>query len=448
MSTLRRTDTRYQEVVDYLRHEIQSGGLPQGARVPTQRKLAEILNISLPTVTKGFAEAQRMGLISSEVGRGTFVRRASSQAPDVASGPRSFDMTINTPATSNCAPFLEEELSTLLDGGRLDRMSGYLSPQEESALVASVRRWLSDCRVSTEAARVCLTAGAHNALFLALSALSRPGQTIATGGLVYPGLFAIAQELGLTILPVDSDQDGLLPKALDVALSEKPDAFVFLNPTFENPTGIRMPSSRRIEIAEVCRANGAIIIEDEVYRHFDKDPARSFLELAPERTVFITSLSKVFAPSLRLGAIAANADLMTPIFHTSEANQYALPTLSCALALSWLSEKRFKLLAAHRSEIEKRRQLASKVLDIQLPDGCYHAWYPSSTWEKAESIIADAAHLGLKLPNSRSFRVTGAVGNPGVRLVLGSFSSLQDLEGGLTLLRDAIWNIDRPRHTM
>src|SRR4051795_1623675 len=64
----------YQTIADQIGRESETGRLKPGTRLPTQRSLAKQLGVTLTTVTRAYDEAQRRGLLSGEVGRGTFVR--------------------------------------------------------------------------------------------------------------------------------------------------------------------------------------------------------------------------------------------------------------------------------------------------------------------------------------------------------------------------------------
>ncbi|MFP2906993.1 GntR family transcriptional regulator [Pyxidicoccus sp. 3LFB2] len=71
----------YRVIADALAADIDEGRLAPGTRLPTHRELAETVGVTVGTVTRAYAEAERRGLIGGEVGRGTFVRHREAASP-------------------------------------------------------------------------------------------------------------------------------------------------------------------------------------------------------------------------------------------------------------------------------------------------------------------------------------------------------------------------------
>src|SRR5438034_10857859 len=100
----------YQAIADQIGSEIEAGRLKPGGRLPTQRSLAKQLGVTLTTVTRAYDEAQRRGLLSGEVGRGTFVRPAACEIDGPQNG--LVDMAVNALLPT---PYMEELADRLAD---------------------------------------------------------------------------------------------------------------------------------------------------------------------------------------------------------------------------------------------------------------------------------------------------------------------------------------------
>jgi len=92
-----RKGPRYLAIVEALTEDVASGDLKQGSRLPTHRDLADQLGLTVGTITRAYAEAARRGLVSGEVGRGTFVRRGEAGGPELGSDGQVVDLGQNHP---------------------------------------------------------------------------------------------------------------------------------------------------------------------------------------------------------------------------------------------------------------------------------------------------------------------------------------------------------------
>jgi len=119
---------------------------------------------------------------------------------------------------------------------------------------------------------------------------------VLTEGLTYPGIKAAAGKLGLRLVGVAMDEQGILPDALGSACRQHKPKAIYLVPTMHNPTTATQSPSRRKAVAEIIRKAGAILIEDDAYGSLD--PSISpIANLIPERTYLAVCLSKCIAPA-------------------------------------------------------------------------------------------------------------------------------------------------------
>jgi len=432
-------DSRYSKVVDYLQEQISRGVLKPGDKAPTQRQLAETLGFSVPTITRGFTEAQRIGLITSEVGRGTFVRGPKPTDYDHGPAAHPADMTVNGPAMGHIGTLLHSGLASVIENAPAANLLSYPHRSAEEQLGDSVADWLSDQGIPLDRHRAIFCAGAHNGLFVVLSALLKKGHRLFVDENTYPGIFAIAQHLGLELTPVRGDREGMLPDALEKLLSTGRDGAVFLNPTVQNPTGITIPLRRRKEIVAVTQRCGTTIVEDDVYRPLVEGAPPSFLELYPAGTVFVTSFSKALAPGLRLGVILAQPDAVPRLSEILTVDQYVLSPLATTIANAWLNSGLYKrIVESHRAEITRRQTLFSDFFsDASVSQG-YHIWYQTESREAANNAVFQAAQQGIILPKPSAFQAGKTIASYGIRIALGAVDDRHRLAEVLNTLSKTI----------
>jgi 2-aminoadipate transaminase len=184
---------------------------------------------------------------------------------------------------------------------------------------------------------------------------------------------------------MDTDGDGLIPESLDQVLSKNRIKLVYLVPTFQNPSGRTITLARRQVIAEIIQRRAALLIEDDPYsplryRGQYLPPIKTF---APDNVVYISTLSKVFAPGLRLGFCVAptlirrwmvlakqGVDLHTSTFNQALAAEY--------LAGGYLDKHLPKIVALYRPRQEAMLNALDKYFPVDFhwsrPEGGMFLW--------------------------------------------------------------------------
>src|SRR4051812_31312099 len=298
----------YQAIADQIGQEVDSGRLKPGARLPTQRALAKQLGVTLTTVTRAYVEAQRRGLLTGEVGRGTFVRPAimDMEGPDQGV----LDLAVNSLMPLPYAEELADRLSAAVPRSAGARVFGYQPQAGARHNRAAGSAWISASGLDAPLERVVVTGGGQHAILLALMAVARPGDEILVEEFTYPGISDLMSHLQLRLRPIAMDKDGLRPDALDAACRAGKPAALYCMPSFQNPTAALMPDARRRDIAEVAIRHQLTVIEDDVYG-FLATGVTPLCTLLPESTsFFITSTSKSIAPGIRIGYMLAPSSMI------------------------------------------------------------------------------------------------------------------------------------------
>lgn len=409
---------QFDRVVEHLRTAISAATLKPGDRLPTQRALASELGLSLPTVARGFATAQRLGLITSTVGRGSFV--AGGPMEESAS---SFDLTINAPSRDVVQRVLGADLELFSREGGLSVIGGYPSARDSQSAIREIANWLQECGLDGHADEPILCEGAHHGLYLALQATCRPGDSLVCEDMTYPGLFAIAKALELTLHPVPTGHEGPQIAHLQDAVARTGATALFLVPTLQNPLGYVWAEARRRAIADFAKTKDLILIEDDVYRALADAPP-PIANFAPDRTIYVTSLSKVLAPGLRLGIVSSPPSLAGRIRTLAHAHRYSLSPVSLALALRWFQNGLHRSVAqAHRRRIHGLSGIVRQILHSAAPVSAYHFWLDMPDRGAAEQVALEFARTGIHVPAPTAFSGSFQPSSWGLRLALGCLRS-------------------------
>ncbi len=286
----------YLSIADALARDVAEGRLATGARLPTQRELAETLGVTVGTVTRGYAEAARRGLVSGEVGRGSFVR---GPAPEPASLPGALvELGVNHPPAASpplCAA-LQAGLAELARSPSAGRLLDYPPEGGADAHRAAGARWVQRLGLPATPEQVLVTSGSQHALTTVFTAFLRPGEVVLTEALTYPGMKALAALLGLRLLPLAMDEHGLRPEALEAACRGGRARALYTVPSLHNPTTVVLPEERRREIAAIARRHGLLIVEDDVHGPLLEPSPRPLSLFAPELSVYLAGMAKILAP--------------------------------------------------------------------------------------------------------------------------------------------------------
>jgi DNA-binding transcriptional MocR family regulator len=430
----------YRRLVEAMAADIQTGRLSPGTRLPPQRWLAHELSISLGSVTRAYEEATQRGLVHAHVGRGTFV--ADRQKADVAvQGP--IDLSVNTAPIFDTTDAITQTITSLRKvAGLQDRMS-YLPPWGLEADRKAAAAWIritSGLQLNWQQLLCCT--GAQGSMALATGTICRAGDTIICEAATFTGMKALAVQQGYQLRGIAVDEEGAVARSLDRAVKDTGARVFYTLPTLHNPTARIASRGRREAIVKLARARDLFIIEDDVYGIYARSlDLPTYAELAPERTFFLTSLSKTLAPGLRVGFLAPPKDYFERCAGVVRALQHSPPGLGSAIATDWITSGRAEeMIQKIRAEVSARTELAISTLGtlVEKPASkmTLHLWMPLPALE-AESIAGRALRAGLRLSSPGAQAVKGADAPTGLRICIGSAANRATLDTALAILKQA-----------
>ncbi|WP_306228414.1 PLP-dependent aminotransferase family protein [Bosea beijingensis] len=425
---------RYLQIVAQLEQAVATGLLRPGDRLPPQRRLAEHLAVDLTTVTRAFGEARERGLIDAVTGRGSFISaRQEQEGP-----PLDLSMTIPpAPKGLRLGELMQRGIAEILARSDADQLMNYHGGAGSLAERAAGAAWLAPLMGTLPPQRIAVVPGAQTGLNALLSLLARPGDTILTEPLTYPGLIGAARQRGLVMAPVASDDDGPLPKALDEAALRSGARLFALTPTLQNPTCITIPEQRRQELVTVARRRDLVLIEDDPYSLLAGDAPAPMAALAPERTWHVATLSKVLTPGLRTAFVVMPEGVDGAPFLAALRSTALMPApLMAALATHWIRIGTARdLIEAVRREAAERQSLAREILPETMQGHPYalHVWQPLPPYWERDSLIERARVAGLGVMAADAFSTDGRAPDA-IRIALGAIPERARLAEALGLL--------------
>ena len=434
----------YLRIVDALSADINSRRLNRGQQLPTHRALAEALGVDLTTVTRAYGEARRRGLIEARVGQGTFVSETTArQASDIPVQVK-IDLSMNVPpqpVEANLDLRIAQGLAAIRSESSFSAYLNYARPGGSDDEREVAAQWLRPRLTSVAPERLVIYPGTQAALFNTLLALTSPGDVVLTENLTFPGIKAAASRLGVRLVGVEMDRDGVLPDALAAACERHQPKAIYLIPTLHNPSTATLPPPRRRAIAEIVRRYGVWLIEDDAYG-FLEPSVQPIADLVPERTYFAASMSKCIAPALRASyLLVPDAAAEQVMRNNLQATMQMPPLLMVALLTHWIrTGVADQIVLAIRNEAIGRQQLAARMLQglpfAARPAG-HHLWLAlPRQWDTAE-FLSNVLRHGLAVVGREAFAL-GQYAAQGVRVSLGAARNRAELAQALQLLANTL----------
>jgi DNA-binding transcriptional MocR family regulator len=265
---------------------------------------------------------------------------------------------------------------------------------------------------------VLFAGNGRQAIATALAALVPAGERAGVEELTYPIVKGIAARLGITLVPLAMDEQGLIPEAVRAA---GPLRALYVQPTLHNPLGVTMSAARRAELAELLRELDLHAVEDGIYMFLDEE-ATPLAGYAPERVVHIDSLSKRASPGLTAGFLVAPAALHARLAAALRSGGWSISGFALDAATRWSSDGTVaKLVELKRRDAAVRQGIVRERLAgfaVQGDPRAYHCWWHLPEPWRADTFVAAAGRRGIAVSPGAAFAVTPGRSPNAVRLAL------------------------------
>ncbi|OLQ73221.1 hypothetical protein BIT28_25740 [Photobacterium proteolyticum] len=443
-------DPKYRIIYKCISRLIRENVLIPGSKLLPHRQLAMKINVTSVTVSKAYKELEKEGLIIGIVGKGTFVNDGKllndgegefkNYHRNLTSIDLSKSSSIHTVEVLNSIAKVKDEvnLATMFDNylGEYGPELGFIEHRQSGL------NWLSHSGVKGSVSQIACTNGAQHALLCSMLMATNSGDTIVTDDFTYPGLIQISKQLGRKVVGISSDEFGMKPSELSDFCSCNSCSTIYLCPQIQNPTGLIMPEFRRKEIVDVCREHNIVIIEDSVFGILSETDIQPIQMIAPERTMLITSLSKIFMPGLRVGY------LYFPETFTKKATDLlrdtcwmASPVNHQVASILINSGRAFEILKIQKNEILRRKQIVEGSLNkINYTTSKYspHYYLQLPENKKASVIVENLKNFGVFALTCASFSVSKKNKDRFIRVSISGHNDDRDLLFAFEKLKTAI----------
>ncbi|KJZ15383.1 GntR family transcriptional regulator [Marinomonas sp. S3726] len=438
------TAAKYVEIARKIESRIEIGQYSEGSKLPTHRSLADSFSTTAVTVAKAYSLLTEMGLVESFVGRGSYVKKLPQLKQVIQSEREEKDKNF-----SILQPCFKEQLSqlqTTFSQIFTQQMSAQLfSYREDTGAMVhkeAGRLWCEAYGLEvSRAEQILLCNGAQHALSSLIECYSKEGDYIALEAQTYPGVIAIIKSLGRKPVAVSMDEHGMQAEALDEVCQQFKPSLVVVVPSHQNPTTVTMPKARRQAIAKVIQQHPVWLLEDDIYAFLNQELVPAITNLVPEKSFYISSLSKAISPGLRCGFIKA------PQSQVSHVSEYIRTMVWHASAFMFECAQRliesgmaFEMAAEQKRIAEQRQEIAKQMLSQALPDltfqcqaSSYHIWLTLPPSWQVDSLVQTAKEHGVLVSSGHFFEAQNQP-NHSIRISLMAIADDAVFQSGLKQL--------------
>lgn len=364
--------------------------------------------------------------------------------------PYDFGTGNTNPETFPAQAFAESAakvIATLaVDLNRYPGKLGYRPLRELMAARESAREG-----VPVDPDQLFLINGSMQGVTLAAEALlTLPGGTVVMEEHCYSGTVNAYKALGVDMVGVPLDGHGMRMDGLEAALSRLAEqgrkaGFIYVLTSYQNPTGSMMPHERRLELIDIARRFDTVVVEDNCYGdvHFEGEKAPSLYALddGPNQ-IYLGSLSKIFAPGVRLGYVLARQPMLDRLLarrHDAGPN-----TLAAAISHEYLHDKLWEHVAMANDALRIKRDAMLESLEAHLgnecswsrPIGGLFIWVRLPEGTDLDALEAECTPRGVTFARGATFNVTQEA-IPYIRLAFG-YPTEANIRAGIAELGEAL----------
>ena len=476
----------YRQMVDQMRRKILSGELAEGSTLPSERANAKILGVHRNTVIKVYNELKAEELIESRQGVGYIVA-----LPQTTEKPSRQNQSfrgekakkVNWQAEIN-EKYLDMEITfddlfqRFGDREKISMGSGISCPgiydkkklaEDIAAMVSEEGKtqyfyspykgdkilrqqlisFLSAKGIKATAGEIQILSETNQALDFLVTLLVKPGDAVIMEEAVSPDAYRAMELAGADIVTVPIDDEGIDCEALDRAVIRKKPRLIYVNSSFNDPTGAILPPERRKKILEISNKYRIPIIEEDaaselVYDGEKLPPIKAFDRAG--NVVYIYSFSLSFLPGLSLAFVVADKQLIESLSYLVSVRMMAVDWTSQKLLAKYLADgSYYSILEAFRENYARKQEILCRGLDkmqelgicYQRPRGGAYIWCALPPGLDSKEFASAAYKRGLAIIPGYVFFPHKNGGRDHIRINY-SFETEERLEKGLAILRETL----------
>lgn len=401
----------YKQLAEYIENGIANGTFPPDKPLPSERYLAKELNVNRSTVVSAYDELESNGLIQRNRGSGTTISKdiwgitkkripswnryieAGSFLPNLPVTQRIRKEAVEHKLINLASGELSEDLFPL-DSLRQITASrsfigslGYDHPQGNLILRETITKHVKQFRrIESDPSSILITSGAQQALHLVVQCLLKPGDAVVLEDPSYTYNLPIFKSAGIKPYFLSVDKDGINPDELLNLHKKHRIKMIFVNPSFQNPTGTLLQEKQRKAILEISSEHGIPVVEDDPYSltSFTGEEVTTLKSMDTHGNVlYISSLSKIVASGLRIGWIIGPKPVIERLSDAKQQIDFGHASYTQWIANDFLESESFHShINRLVKELEKRRDqiitslqfYLNEQVEFSIPQGGIHLW--------------------------------------------------------------------------
>jgi DNA-binding transcriptional MocR family regulator len=424
----------FRQVVREIQGLIRSGSLPEGFRLPPERRLADALGVNRSTIFNAYRELKALGLVDAHVGRGTAVLRPPVPIPDAVGVPwrqlfresvaRSHDPIIaDLLALTECEDVISfsiglpaPELLPLDTFGEytaeLIREVGaplllHCPTEGHTPLREALAQWVAARGIRARASDVLVVSGSQQGLDLVARIFIDPGDVVIVEEPTYIGALQSFRVAGAKIIGIPVDEDGMRTDILASILERERPKLIYTLPTYQNPSGAVMSVDRRRHLLELAARWHVPILEDDPYSElrYEGEPLPSLKALDDNDLVlYLSTFSKVLFPGLRIGYLVVPPVVLRQLalakqgadLHANSFSQYLIERFVRDGHFAAHIEKSKAVYRHRRDRMVAALQKDEAIgLEFAVPAGGFYIWCRLPAGVEQSALLANAAARGV-----------------------------------------------------
>lgn len=422
----------YKQLAEFIENGIATGNFPPDKPLPSERFLAKEFNLNRSTVVAAYDELESTGLIQRSRGSGTTISKdiwgimkkripswnryieAGSFLPNPLITQRIRKEAVEHKVINLASGELSEDLFPMNSLRQITSTRsfigslGYDHPLGNEILRETIVNHMRTYRkISTNSESILITSGAQQALHLVVQCLLRPGDSVAIEDPSYNFNLPIFKTAGIKPYYLSVDNEGINPNELLDLHKKHRIKMIFLNPSFQNPTGTLLNEKKIKTILDISSEHGIPVVEDDPYSltSFTGKEVSTLKSLDVHGNVlYISSLSKIVASGLRIGWIIGPKPVIERLSDAKQQIDFGHSSYTQWIANDFLESDNFHLhIKRLIKELEKRRNQIIKSLNFYLkgqiefttPQGGIHIWCKVKKEFNEMQLLEEAIKKGV-----------------------------------------------------
>lgn len=435
----------YRSLIKRLEEDILSGKLAKNTRLPSQRELADFLDLNFTTIGQAYRYGVEKGILYSQIGSGTYVSANEFDSISISTSnvaTHIIDLGLVS-SFEECNSLILPTIQKVVNHSNIVGIMNYREPQGSDYQLTTASNWLRTQGVKADKDTTAIVSGVQNGLAIALAALFSPGDRIAVDRYTYSNFIELAHLFHLEIVPIDYDQEGMRPEVLAQECRKKKIHGLFVMPSCNNPIGFQITESRRKALATIIEEESLWVIEDDIHSFLttyqQNKVIAPFQALLPQQVIYLSGMTKFICSGLRIAYLVFPEAVRGKIEQAIFTINVKTSPLEAEIVTEVLNSEVAQTILHQKFALTKQANaLFDAVFDCQSKPAVYpyYRHLPIRSDVAQFDIEQDYLAKGVRIYHSNRFTTQKQM-DPFIRLSLSS-NHLEVLEKGLRIVKDSL----------